>query len=134
MLIVVEDRDVALFFELLLDFKAAGSSDILEIDAAERTADQRNGIDDLVNVLASHTERERVHVAKRLEERALTLHNRHTCLGTDVAQTEHGGAVRNNGDKIAASCQHKALVIVLLNFQARLRDTGGVGESEFLGI
>jgi hypothetical protein len=34
-LVVVENRDVALFLEFALDLKAAGRRDVLEVDAAE---------------------------------------------------------------------------------------------------
>ena len=34
-LVVVEDRDVALFLQLALDLEAAGRGDILKVDAAE---------------------------------------------------------------------------------------------------
>ena len=65
-LIVVEYRNVADLLESALDLKAARSRDILEVDAAERAGDQLNGTYDLVHILGSHTERERVHVSERL--------------------------------------------------------------------
>ena len=51
MLIVVENRYIRALLELALDFKAARSRDILEIHSAERTGEQGDGVDYIVNVL-----------------------------------------------------------------------------------
>ena len=76
-LVIVEYRNVADLLESALDLKAARSRDVLQVDAAERAGDQLNGADDLVHILGSHAQRERIHVSERLEQRALALHNRH---------------------------------------------------------
>ena len=132
-LVVVEDRDIAFFLELALDLKAARRGDILQIDAAEGAADEIDGVDDLVHILALDAERERVHVAERLEQRAFALHDGHARLGSDVAQAQHGGAVGDDRDEVAASGQLVAFVDVLLHLEAGLRDAGGVGERQVLG-
>ncbi len=96
MLIVVEDGDIAALLELALDLKAAGSGDILKVHAAERAGDERDGIDEFVYIVRLDAQREGIHIAEGLEEHALTLHDRHTGLGADVAKTENGRAVGND--------------------------------------
>ena len=51
MLVVVENRNVANFFEATLDFKATRSCDVLEVDAAEAACEERNCLYDFVNIL-----------------------------------------------------------------------------------
>ena len=134
MLVVVEDGDVALFLELALDLKAARRGDVLEIDAAERAGDVVHRLHKLVHVLRLDAQRERVHVAERLEEDALALHDRHTGFGTDVAETEDRRAVGDNGAEIPPARQLIAFLDVLLNLQARLRHAGRVCERKIVPV
>ena len=133
-LVVVENRNIALFLELLFDLKASGSGDVLEVNAAKGAADEINCVDDFIDALASYANRESVNVAERLEQCAFSFHNGHACLGTDIAETENRGAVCNNGDKVVSSCQLVAFVIILLYFEAWLGNARGIGEGELLGI
>ena len=131
-LVVVEDGDVALFLELALDLKAAGRGDILEIDAAERAGDVVHRLHELVHVLRLHAQRECVHIAERLEEHALALHDRHTGFGTDVAETEHRAAVRDDGAEIPPARQLVAFLNILLDLQTWLRHAGRVRERKIV--
>ena len=63
-LVVVENRNVALFLELALDLKAPGRGNVLKVDAAEAAGDQINGVYKLVDVVRLHAKRERIHVAE----------------------------------------------------------------------
>ena len=49
-LIVVKNRYIRALLELALDFKAARSRDILEIHSAERTGEQSDGVDNIINI------------------------------------------------------------------------------------
>ena len=127
-LIVVEDRNIALFLQLALNFKAARCRNILEVHAAEGTGEQVNRIDNLVHVLGLNAERECIHIAEGLKEHALALHDRHTCLRADVAESENCGAVRHDRAQIPASREFIGLVHVLLNLQAGLCHTRRISE------
>ena len=131
-LIVVEDGNVAALLELAFDFKAAGGSDVLQVDAAEGTGQQGYGVDNLVDILAAYAKGNGVHTAEGLEQHAFALHNGHTGLGTDIAQAQHGAAVGDHGHSIPPPGQLVAFVDILLNFQAGLCDTGGIGQGEGL--
>ena len=130
MLVVVEDRDVAALLELFFDLKAPGSGDILEIDPAEAARKQRDGVHNLVHVVAADAERHRIDSAERLEEDAFSFHHRHARLGADIAQAEHRRAVGDDRDGVAASGQLIAFGRILFDFEAGGGDAGGVGERE----
>ena len=131
-LVVVEDGDIALLFQLPLDLKAPGGGNILQIDAAEAAGHEIHRVDKLIYIVGLHAQREGVHAAEGLEQYALALHDGHTGLGADVAQTQHGGAVGDDGAEVVAAGQLVALVDILLDLQAGLGHTGGVGQTEVL--
>ena len=64
MLIIMEDRDIAALFQLLLDLKAAGCADILQIYAAEAACQQSDCIYDVIHILASYAERNGVYIRR----------------------------------------------------------------------
>ena len=131
-LVVVEDGDVARFLQLALNFKAARGGDVLQIDAAERAGNVIDGVHKLVYILRFDAERKCIHVAEGLKEHALTLHDRHTGLRSDIAEAEDGRAVGNDGAEIPAAGQLVAFLKILLDLQARLGDARRVGERQIV--
>ena len=135
MLVIVEDRDVAHLNESALDLEATGCADILEVDTAEGAGKEIDGANDLVYILGADAERKCVNVAELLEEKALAFHNGHTCLGTDVAETENCGTVSDNGNEVRTAGKLEGLVVICLNCKAGLCNTGSVCERKvFAGI
>ena len=132
MLIVVEDGNVALFLELALDLEAARRGDILKVDAAKASGDVVDRLNELVHVLGLHAEREGVHVAERLEEHALALHDGHAGLGADVAKTENGAAVGDDGSHVPAARELIAPAQILLDLETRLRNAGRIGKRKIV--
>ena len=132
MLIVVEDGNITLFLQLALDFKAAGRGDILQIDAAEGAGDQVDGIDEFIHVLGLHAQGEGVHIAKGLEQGAFALHDRHTGLGADVTQTQHGGAVGDDRAQVVAAGQLIGFLHILLDLQTGLGNAGSIGQGQVI--
>ena len=65
-----------------------------------------------------------------LEEHRLALHDRHRRLRADVAQPEHGGAVGDDGDRVALDRVLEGLVAVLGDRHADARDARRVGHRE----
>ena len=100
MLVVVEDGDVERLLQPVLDFEAARSGDVLEVDAAEGRRHQFDRLDDLVGVLGVEADREGVDAGELFEQHALALHHRHRRLGADVAEAEHGAAVGDDRDGV----------------------------------
>src|SRR5205823_1039543 len=101
-LIVVEDGDLHLFLESILDLETRWRGDVLEIDPAERRLHQLDGPDELFGVARFELEVEDVDVGEALEENGLSFHHRFSRARTDVAEAEDGGAVRDDGDEVAA--------------------------------
>ena len=129
-LVVVEDRDVELLAQPALDLEAAGRRDVLEVDAAEAGRDRLDGAHDLVDVLRREADRERVDAAELLEQHRLALHHGHRGLGADVAEAEHGGAVRDDGDGVALDRQRPGALGRLGDREADARDAGRVRHRE----
>ena len=131
-LVVVEDGNIAFLLQLPLDLKAAGSRNILQIDAAEGAGDQIYRVDEFIHILGLHAQREGVHIAEGLEEDALALHHRHARLGADIAQTQHGGAVGDHGAQVVPPGQLIGFVDVLLDLQTGRGHAGGIGQGQVL--
>ena len=133
-LVVVEDGDVAALLQLLLDLKAPGGGDVLQVDAPEGAGDELDGADDLVHVVALDAQGEGVHPAELLEEHAFALHHRHARLGADVPQAQHRRAVGDHQAQVPPPGQLIALVHILLDLQAGLGHAGGIGQGEIVGV
>ena len=131
-LVVVEDRDVELLAQPALDLEAARRGDVLEVDAAEARRDGLDRAHDLVDVLRREAERERVDAAELLEQHRLALHHGHGRLGADVAEAEHGGAVRHDGDRVALDRERPGALGRLVDRHADPRDARRVGHREIV--
>ena len=129
-LIVVEDRNIAALFQLLLDLKAAGRSNILQVDTAKGAADVVHRLHKFVHILGAHAQGEGVYAAEFLKQHALALHHGHTGLRANVAQTQYRRAIGDHRYHIPAAGQLPAFVVICLNSQARLGHAGGVGQGQ----
>ncbi len=102
-LVVVEDGDVEHGVQTVLDLKAGGRGDVLEIDAAVHRREGGDDVDDPLRIgaagigAASAAAGERhgpgIDIAKRLEQDSLALHHRNTGQRAQIAQAEDGGPV-----------------------------------------
>ena len=132
MLVVVEYRNIADFFESALYFKASGGGDVLQVDAAEAARNQSDGVDYRINIIGTNTERNGVHVAEFFKEGAFALHDRHAGFRSDVAESEHSRAVGNDRHKIGAAGEIVAFTDVFLYFEAGLGDARRVSQRQIL--
>ena len=101
-LVVVEDGDLERLPQRLLDVEAVGRLDVLEVDPADGGLEELAELDDVVGRLGADLEVEDVDVGELLEEVALALHDRLAGERADVAESEDGGAVGDDGDEVAA--------------------------------
>ena len=132
-LVVVEDGDLHPRLELLLDVEALGRLDVLEVDAAERRLEAGDALDELVGVLLVDLDVEHVDVGEPLEEDALAFHDGLGAERADVAEAEHGGAVRDDGDEVPLPRVFVDELGVARDLEAGLGDAGRVGEGEIAG-
>ena len=76
MLIVMEDRDLHALLQPRLDLEAFGSLDVLQIDAAERRLQRRNGLHHAVDGVGRDFDVEDVDPGEFLEQDRLAFHDR----------------------------------------------------------
>jgi hypothetical protein len=91
-----------------------------------------HGLDDLVDVGRSQADRDGVHSPELLEQHRLALHDGHRGCGPDVAETEHGSAVSDDGDGVGDPGVLVGQARVLGDRLAHARHTRGVGHRELL--
>ena len=101
-LVVVEDRDVHHLAQALLDDKALGRLDVIEIDAAERRPQVSDCVDEFLWVLGVDLEIDRIDVGEALEQHRLPLHHRLGRQRPEVAQPQDRGSVGDDRDHVAA--------------------------------
>ena len=128
MLVVVHDGDVELLLQTTLDFKTFRRLDVLEVNAAERRGNRLDGSYEAFRVLLVDLDVEGIHTGIDFKEEALSLHNGLAAHGTDVAQTEHGGTVRNDRHQVSLVGIAVGIGWRLLDFQTGFRHTGTVGQ------
>ena len=129
-LVVVEHRDRQPGPQLLLDVEAGRRADVLEVDAAEGRLEGGDDVDQAIDVLLGDLEIEHVDVGELLEQAGLALHHRLAGGRADVAQAEHGGAVRDHRDQIAARGVLPRRVGVAGDLEARLGHARRVGQRQ----
>ena len=96
----MEHGNIKLTLQPLFNFKAAGRAYILKVDSAEGGRYGAHRGDDFFGILRRKAYGKAVHAAEALEKRCLALHNGHARHAADVTETEHCGAIRNNGHKM----------------------------------
>ncbi len=133
-LIVVEHRDVEQFLQPFLDLEALRRGDVFEVDAAEHRRDPLHALDDLVGARTVEADREAVDAGELLEEKRLAFHDGEGALGTDVAQTEHGGAVGDDGHGVLLDRQVVHPLGLGLDRLAHASHPGGVRHREIVAI
>ena len=129
-LVVVEHRDVEAFTQLALDVEAVGGLDVLEVDAAESGFQRGDDFDQPVGILLVDLDVEHIDAGEFLEQHALAFHDRLAGQRADVAEAEHGRAVGDHADQVAARGVAEGGGRVLDDFLAGGSDAGRVGQSQ----
>ncbi len=130
MLVVVEDRDLHLLLEPVFDLEARRSGDVFEVDAAEGRLHQLDRPDELFRVVGVELEIEDVDVGESLEENRLPFHHRLARARTDISEPEDGGAVGDDGDKVAAIRVLVDVAGILGDLETRLGDARRVRQRQ----
>ena len=130
MLVVMEHRDVHPFPQGCLNGKAFGGLDIFQIDPAEGGFEQGDSLDELFRIGGVYFDIEHVDIGEFLEQDGFAFHHRLRSQCANRAQTEHSGAVGNDSHQIAAGGIVEGFVRVCRDFNARCRDTRGIGQRE----
>ena len=129
-LVVVEDRNVHPLLQLRLDLEALGRLDVLEVDGAEGRLEAGDDVDQLVRIALVDLEVEDVDAGELLEQNRLAFHHRLRRQRADRAETEHGGAVADDGHHVAPAGDGVHLGRVAHDLLAGGGDAGRVGQRQ----
>ena len=121
MLVIMKYRNIYLFLQLALNFKAARSRDILQVNASERRRDILSDIYNLIYILSFQTDREGVDPGEFLKQQGFSVHNRNGRQTSDIAQSEHCGSVADDCHGIALIGIFIDVFRVFVDFPARFR-------------
>ena len=97
-LVVVHHRDVQRLDQSLFHLEAPRRRDVLEIDRTEGRRDRGDGGHDLVGVGGAEHDRHGVQPGERLHQGGFALHHGQRGLRSDVAEAQHRGPIRDDGD------------------------------------
>ena len=103
MLIIMEYRDLHALSQHALDHEALGRLDVLEIDGAEGRFERGDYFHQPFRIVLSNLDVEHVNACELLEQCRLAFHDGLARQRTDGAETEHGRAIGDDADQIAAS-------------------------------
>ena len=96
----MENWNIETFLKTTFDFKAAGRTDVLEINSAICGCDPHYRFNDFVDVLCIETNGHTVDRTEVLKQQGFALHHRQRCNRSDIAQSEHGRTVSDDQDGI----------------------------------
>ena len=130
MLVIVENGDIHPLFQAVLDFKTFRRLDVFQVDATESRFQRGDGFDEFFRVSLIDFNVKHINTGKLLEEHALAFHDRLTGERADIAKTEHGGAVGNNGNQIGARSEEIRLQRVGFDGLTGIGDAGRVSERQ----
>ena len=130
MLIVVEHRDAHARAQLGLDLEALRRLDVLEVDRAEGGLERGHDLDQLVGVALVDLDVERVDAGELLEQDRLAFHHRLGGERADRAEAEHGGAVADHRDQVAARGQRRGFARIVGDALARRRHARRIRERQ----
>ena len=130
MLVVVHDGDIQLLFQAGFDFETLGRLYILEVDTAEGRRYGLDGLDKLVGVFFVDFNIEYVDAGKYLEQQSFALHYRLAGQSTDVAQTQHGRTVGDDGYQISLGRIFIRRIGVLLYLETGFGYARRIGQGE----
>ena len=135
MLVVVKDGNIQELFQTFFDLKAAGCTDVFEIDTAERGSDIDDCADDFFRVLCVQADRHGIDAAEFLKENGFSFHNRHSGIGTDIAKAQYSASVGDDGHGIGLDCILISGLAVCGDHFTWLCHTGCIGKRQrFPGI
>ena len=129
-LVVVHHGYVERALQPLFYVEALRSLDVLQVDASEGGCYALHGFAELLGVFLGHLDVEHVDAAVDLEQQSLALHDGLAAHGTYVAQSQHGGAVGDDGHEVAFVGVAVGVVGVFLNLEAGVGHAWRVGQRQ----
>lgn len=134
MLVVMEHRDVNSSRRRLLNLKASRRGDILQIDTAKRGSDRFDRRNDPFGILCIQTDWEGVHIRQPLEEHRLALHHRHGRIGANIAKSQDGSAVGDDGYGVALDGERKGFTRFFVDCHAYASNIRRIHAGEVVAV
>ena len=126
-LVVVKHRDIESIVQRLLDFETDRRGDIFQVDSAESRRDVDHGLDELFLAVGLDLDIEYVDVGKMFEQYGLAFQHWLRRQRAGIAESEYGGTIGNNRDKIALVGVAVGILFILRDRAYRLGHAGTVG-------
>jgi len=133
-LVIMEYGDIHDFLQFVFNVIAFRGRNVFQVDAGEVLFQQLYGVDEFILVLGVKNDGDSVDVAESLIEGGFAFHNRHGSGSADVAKPQYTGAVGNNGYHVASPGHFQGQVFILLDFQARCGNAGGVYDGQVMAV
>ena len=108
--------------------------DIFQIDPADGRLEQQDRFNKFVGIFGIQTDGEAIDAAQIFVEQHLSFHHRDGRFGADVAQTQHPGAVADDGHRIPFIGMVVHSFGVSLDIAAGGRHAGGIPDGKIVDI
>ena len=133
-LVVVKDGNVHPLAADFFDDKAVGGFDVFKVDRAESGFKRTDDFGQFDGVWFVQFDIEAVDIGEFLEQDGLAFHDRLGRQRADIAKAQHGGAVGDDADQVAARGVIAGRGGVFFNLEAGLCDTGGIGARQIAAV
>ena len=130
MLVVVHHGNIERSLQAFLNIEALRRLDVLEVDAAECGSDALNGLAELLGVFLIDFDIEDIDAAIDFEQQTLTLHHGLSTQRTNIAKSQHGRTIRDNGHEVAFVRVLIGSIAVALNLQAGIGHTWRISQRQ----
>ena len=125
-------------FQFLLQFVfnvvALRRLDVFQIDAGIVALQRLDDDDELVLVRLVDADGHGVHGTEAFEQGGLAFHDGHGGTGADLAEAQDTGAIRADGDHVAAAGQVEGAVRLFLDGEARSRYARRVSDGQVMVV
>ncbi|VVN49397.1 hypothetical protein PS639_06362 [Pseudomonas fluorescens] len=132
-LVIVEDRNVALFDQGAFDLKALGGLDVFQVDATKGDGDALDGVDEGLRAFGVDFDIEYVDAGEALEQHAFAFHYRFGSQWAEVTQAKNGGAIGNDCNQVALAGVFVSQLRIAGDFAYWFGYAGAVGQRQVAG-
>src|SRR5512146_2844170 len=132
MLIIVHYGDIQRSLKSSFDVETARSADVFQIDGAESRRDVLYGSDNFIGVLAVEADGPGIDPCQLLKEHGLSFHDGKGGFRTEVAESQHGRSVRDDGEAVALGGEGIGFGLVLRDGLRYPSDAGGVDHRQHI--
>ena len=129
-LIIVEDRHIALLFKDALDLETLRRPDIFQVDTAKGAMDTHHSVDKGLGVFRVHFDIEHINTGKQLEQNPLAFHHRLGRQRTQIAKAQDGSAITDHGHQIALGSKAVGQLRLPGDLAHRFRHTRTIGQAQ----